>query len=60
MVVICKGTELLFPQCEDTELLVRVKGCKITAYTPCMLTQVLSLVADSDKQMTCVGCILFY
>ena len=25
------------------------KGCKITAYAPCMLTQILPLVADSDK-----------
>ena len=35
----CKGTELLLLQSRGT-------GCKTAAYAPCMLTQVLPLVAE--------------
>ena len=63
MVEECKGTELLFHQCECVEGLLhqfRATGCSIAAYAPCRMTKVLPLVADSDKKITCVGCILLY
>ena len=44
-----KGVVLLFFQCESVEWLLhqsRGTGCRISAYAPCMLTQVLPPVAE--------------
>ena len=39
MAPVCKGTELLLHQSRST-------GCSIAAYVPCMLTEVLPVVAE--------------
>ena len=48
---LCEGTELVFPKCEGTEWfagcrMATVLVCRIAASAPCMLIQVLPLVAE--------------